>query len=53
VVWSVAPQPGVSYQWWILTNDGWTLAQDWTTSATFSRPFDAAAGVPLVAVIVK
>src|SRR5262249_7919297 len=29
VVWSVAPQPGVSYQWWVFTNGRWTLAQDW------------------------
>ena len=53
VVWSVAPQPGVSYQWWVFTNGGWTLAQDWTASATFSMALDASAGIPLVGVVTK
>jgi hypothetical protein len=52
-VWSVAPQPGVSYQWWVFTNGGWTLAQDWSTSATFSMPLDPAAGIPLVGVVTR
>lgn len=54
VLWSVAPEPGVSsYQWWVLTGGRWTLAQDWTPSTTFSRPFDGAAGVPLVGVVMR